>query len=87
MAGCAKADRNRKNPQNAAYKIENRAAIHAAKKQAAHKAFHENKLYHEDVIRGLTRANRRATWLRAVSQDAAGKYSVSWKDWNKQHEE
>ncbi len=63
MAGCAKADRCRKNPQNLRYKAEKKAEVHKAKhvKQAAAKAAKDATKVRK-VARGTARALKRAAW-------------------------
>lgn len=59
-SGCAKADRNRRSPNNAAYKAGNRQAVNAKRKQARH-ARTKGKLL--AVPRGSARKDRRIACL------------------------
>ncbi|CAB4217325.1 hypothetical protein UFOVP1590_39 [uncultured Caudovirales phage] len=65
MAGCDKADRNRKSAHNVAYKASNKLAINKARKLKKHLKNCANKVL--KVIKGSARAIKRANKQREVS--------------------
>jgi len=75
MAGCTKADRQRKSSGNVRYKLENRASVNKAKK--AKKAVLKN-TPKAGVVRGAKRAALRKEWMKA-----GGASVVSWVNFRK----
>lgn len=70
MAGCAKADKKRKSPQNVAYKTMKKAEVNKAKRVAKHKeAMAQAKEKNMIVPKGSTRNARRHPVVQTQEQE------------------
>ena len=79
MAGCTKAGRKKKSRSNAAYIMERRIEVNAAKKQTRitrNKAKQDKRMI---TPHGLARADRREAWMFAIGGMWENKDRLSFK--------